>query len=64
MAIVVTVVGCVQVGVNEFQDRRESRVFGENRTIADILSWASITLGKDHVDICELIFSSYTGSSM
>jgi len=64
MAIVVTVSDCVQVGIDEFRDKRVSRVFEENRSIADILSWARATLGREAVGICDVVFSEYTGTSL
>jgi hypothetical protein len=63
MAIVATVTDCVQVGLNEFRDKSVSRVFEENRTIGDMLSWARATLGKEHVEFTDLKFSEFTGIS-
>lgn len=64
MAIIATVSGCIQVGQDTYRDRHISRKFEENRSISDILSWAKNELGKDHVSICDIKLSEYTGSSI
>jgi len=63
MAIVATVTDVVQVGLNEFRDKSVSRVFEENRTIGDLLSWARATLGKESVEFTDIKFSEFTGIS-
>lgn len=64
MSIIATVSGCVQVGQYSYRDRHVSREFDEKRSISDILSWAKNELGRDHVSICEIQLSEYTGKSL
>ena len=64
MKIVATVSNCVQVGMDNFRDVNTSRVFDENRTIKDILQWASTETGKPVTCIGMIQFSDYTGESL
>jgi len=64
MKIVATVTNCAQVGMDSFRDIHESRVFDENRSIKDILSWAETMTGKPVTNIGMIQFSSYTGESI
>ena len=64
MAIVATVTGCKQVGENAYRDIHTSSVFEETRSIGDIISWAKATTGNEHISICEILLSEFTGSSI
>ena len=64
MKIVATVSNCVQVGMDNFRDINTSRVFDENRTVRDILQWASTETGKPVTSIGMIQFSDYTGESI
>jgi len=51
--------GCVQVGQESYRDMHVSREFHEERSIAGILSWAKIELGREDFSICDVQFSEY-----
>ena len=63
MSIIATVSGSFQVGQESYRGRHVSREFDEMCSIEDVLSWARNELGHDHVSICEIQFSEYTGKS-
>ena len=60
--ITVTIVDCVQVGIDEFKDKRYSRVYCTSMSIDAMLNWAE-SEGLKNPTINDLEFSDYTGSS-
>ena len=64
MSIIATVTSFQQIGVETYIDRHISREFDEGRSIRDILSWAKNELGVEHVSICDVRLSEYTGKSL
>ena len=53
-----------QTGPDTFNTVRFSRNFKTNRSIHDILSWATTMLERENVSISDIKFASFTGTSM
>ena len=48
MKFVATITSCIQVGPNDFETRRDSKVFDYSASMLDVTKWASTLYSVDH----------------